>query len=84
MGEGNKALLNKMLDQIQSLAISNEQTVMYTQILEKSGEARIFSPPTTDLVTTIKDLSNTLANDFYSRWSCWISSKGKSEQYSSR
>ena len=61
MGKADKELLSEMLDRIQSLAISDDRTSVYDQIWEKSGEAGIFSPPSTHLVATVEDLTDVLA-----------------------
>jgi hypothetical protein len=61
MGEAEKVILNEMLDRIQSLAISDDWTLVYVQIWEKSGEAGIFNPPSTHLIATVEDLTDVLA-----------------------
>ena len=62
LGKGDQALLNEMLDRIQSLAISDDHDSAYDQIWEKPKGAGIFSPPTTHLVATVEDLTDVLAS----------------------
>ena len=53
-------LLNKTLDSIQSLAITEVSPPNYTQ-LELGAESREFYvPPTTHLIATVKDLTDML------------------------
>ena len=62
MDEGDKALLNEMLDRIQKLAILDDQNSIYDWIWEKLGEVGISDPPTTHLVANVEDLTDVLAS----------------------
>ena len=60
MGPTDLSLLNKMLDRIQSLRISDGQSSVYDQIGLKADDTKIYVPPTTHLVATVKDLTDVL------------------------
>ena len=62
MGKADLMLLNEMLDRIQNLGISDDQTSVYDRIGDKSRGAGIFVPPATHLVATIEDLTDILDN----------------------
>lgn len=49
----SKALLDEMLDQIQKLAISDDQPSIYEQLWESPGQVRIYGPPSSHLVANI-------------------------------
>jgi hypothetical protein len=55
--------LNEMLDRIRSLSISGGKTSIYDQIRLKADDREIYFPPTTNLVTTIDDLTDVLDYD---------------------
>lgn len=58
MGGAKLSDLNEMLNRIQILSLSNDQTSVYDQIRCKAENSEKFVPPTTHEVAAIEDLAD--------------------------